>query len=364
MNEREAYVALNMMEKVGPVGVRALVSILGSARAIFEADRDQLTAARGIGGEFARSIVAQRGSVDWKGELDRASDRGIRIVTMIDEEYPAQLLDIHDPPLALYVRGSIEKKDKHSIAVVGTRRPTHYGREQAGNLAFQLAKAGFTVTSGLAHGIDTVAHHGAIKAKGRTLAVIGSALDCIYPPDNEELAREISEQGALISEFPFGRQPDKTTFPMRNRIVSGMSMGVLVVEAGAKSGALITASQALEQGRSVFAVPGRVDSPASRGCLHLLRDGARLVMGVDDIMEEFEFLLTAPGTGTREIPAPELSAPETQLAGMLEDGEQDVDSLIRSSGLQPAAVSSLLLGMEMKKVVRMLPGRMVELVRQ
>lgn len=362
INEREAYIALNMMEKIGPVGVRSLVSALGSARNIFHADRDALLRADGVGPEVAEAILRQKDGIDWEGDIARSSAMGAHIVSWADEEYPKSLREIHDPPLALYVRGKIEARDKHAIAVVGTRHPTHYGREWAERLAFQIAGAGFTVVSGLAEGIDTAAHRGALKGKGRTLAVIGSGLDCIYPPSNIELAGIVSEHGALITEFPFGRKPDKTTFPVRNRIVSGLSMGVLVVEAGFKSGALITANQALEQGRSVFAVPGRIDSRASQGTHKLIKEGARLVASVDDVLAEYEFLMPS-GLGQLRPsggPKPNLSEEEARLVEILQQGECDVDALIRSSGLKPGAVNSLLIGLEMKKMIRMLPGRIVE----
>jgi len=365
MNEREAHIALNMMDKVGPVGVRSLAAELGSVSAIFDAPEKDLVRARGVGRDMAKAIAAQRDSVDWQGEIERAERFGARIVTQLDEEYPRPLLKIHDPPLALYVWGRLESRDRHSLAVVGTRRPTHYGRESARSLSFGLAKNGWTVTSGLARGIDTEAHRGALKAKGRTIAVLGGALDCLYPRANAGLAEEIAGQGAVLTEFPFGRQPDKTTFPMRNRIVSGLSMGVLVVEAAPGSGALITATQALEQGRSVMAVPGRIDSPASRGCHGLIKGGARLVAGVDDVLEEYEFLLS-PGATAEEgpaKPAPTLTAEEQSVVDALNEGESDVDTLIRQTGLQAGAMSSLLLGLEMKRLVKMLPGRMVELRR-
>ena len=367
MDEREAYIALNAMDRVGPVGVRAMVSVLGSARAIFEADAAALRQARGVGPELAAAVVGQREGVDWEGELQRAAASGARIVTCIDPEYPERLAEIHDPPLALYVRGSLQSRDRHGVAVVGTRRPTHYGRDVAGKLAGQLAKGGCTVISGLAQGIDTVAHEAALGAKGRTIAVLGSALDCLYPASNRELADRIAEQGAVISELPFGRKPDKTTFPMRNRIVSGMSLGVLVVEAGQRSGALITAGQAADQGRSVFAVPGRIDSAASRGCHALLRTGARLVEDVDDILRDFDYLLP-PGAGASggpdgDAPRPELSEDEERLVSLVTAGTQDVDALIRESGLSAAQVSSLLIGLEMKRMVRTLPGHVVEPAR-
>ena len=366
MDDREAYIALNMMGRVGPVGVRSLQRSLGSVRAVFEADAAALAQAPGIGREFAAAVVAQRDHVDWRGEEDRATALGARIVTPCDPEYPRPLSEIHDPPLALYVKGNLQGGDRHAIAVVGTRRPTHYGREQASRLAYGLAKAGMTVVSGLARGVDTEAHEAALKASGRTLAVLGGALDCMYPASNKGLADRIAASGAVLSEFPLGRQPDKTTFPMRNRIVSGLSMGVVVVEAGARSGALITSAQALAQGRLVFAIPGRVDVPSAAGCLSLIRDGAKLVTCLDDILQEFEYLVpqgTAAGEPAHAIPAVPLSGDEARLAAVLEEGECDVDGLIRSTGMSPAAVNSILFSMEMKRAVRMLPGRVVELIQ-
>lgn len=362
MDEREAYIALNMMERVGPVGVRSLVSRLGSAAAIFDADESVIRSVQGVGREVATAITRQRGGIDWRGELDRTESIGVKIITFVDDEYPRPLAEIHDPPLALYVRGTLESGDKQAVAVVGTRRPTHYGRATAENLAYHLGKVGFTVVSGLAVGIDTAVHRGALKARARTLAVLGSALDCVYPASNRDLAREVADSGAVLSEFPLGRQPDKTTFPMRNRIVSGLSMGVVVVEAGPVSGALITANQALDQGRTVFAVPGRIDSRAAIGPHRLIRGGARLVDGVEDILDEFDFLL--PRSALRpetERGAVQLSEEEACLVRRLEDGEQGVDVLIRGTGLAAGKVNSLLIGLEMKKQIRMLPGRLVEL---
>jgi len=365
MTERDAYIALNMMEKVGPVGVRSLAAALGSVADIMQAPCDALMSARGVGPELSKAIVTQRERVDPGAEEEKAAQIGARLVTPIDEQYPRSLLEIHDPPLALYVRGELRHRDRHAVAVVGTRRPTHYGRDTAECISREVARAGFTIVSGLAEGIDTCAHKGALRGEGRTLAVLGSPLDPVYPRSNAALAEEISGHGAVMSELPFGRKPDKTTFPMRNRIVSGLSMGVLVVEAGARSGALITVRQALEQGRTVFAVPGRIDSHASQGCLSLLKDGATLVRGAEDVLAEFDMLIgpvqrAAIGRGES---GPVLTSDEDTLVKTLADGDQDVDSLIRASGLATAAVNSLLIGLEMKKVVRMLPGRRVELAR-
>ncbi len=367
MTERDAYIALNMMDRIGPVGVRALVEVLGSATAIFSASAAELRQAVGIGPQMAEHILRQRDTLDIDGELRRAEETGTRLLTPLDDEYPAALKTIHDPPLALYVRGQIRPTDRHGIAVVGTRNPTHYGMDCARKLSYQLAKSGICVLSGLAMGVDAAAHEGALRAGGRTLAVIGSGLDNLYPPENADLAARITGHGALISEFPFARKPDKTTFPMRNRIVSGMSMGVLVIEAGLRSGAMITANQAMQQGRSVFAVPGRIDSYASVGPNALLKDGAGLVTEARDILEHFEMLFPA-NTGSEVNAAsppclPDLSADEQKVVTLLAGGEMGVDMLIRESAIRPAVMASLLVGLELRRIVKMLPGRSVTLIR-
>jgi DNA processing protein len=365
MNPRLAYIALNMMEQIGPVKVRALIEVLGSPEAIFQAGYDELIRVPGIGKELAARLCSAGERPDAEREEKRAGKMGIRIVTFIDDEYPVALKEIYDPPLALYVKGTLEERDRHAVAIVGSRRTTHYGKQVADRLAYQLGKVGFSVISGLARGIDTTAHEGAIKGGGRTIAVIGSALDKLYPPENRDLAGKITEHGAVMSEFPLGTEPGKTTFPMRNRIVAGLSMGVVVVEAGRNSGALITCNQAMEQGRLVFAVPGRIDSPASKGCHDLIKQGARLVDDVDDILEEFEFLIPPERKAQAETlnsrPEVKLSDAEQRMVKALWEGPLDVDSLARKTALPIADISTHLISLEMKRVTRMLPGRVVEL---
>jgi DNA processing protein len=355
-----------MMEGLGPARVRALIDFLGSPQAVFEADGDELQRVRGIGEKLRYSILEQRIQIDPVAEIEQAEELGVRVLTPLDVEYPEALRSIHDPPLALYIRGSFLTADSQAIGIVGSRKATHYGLNVADRMAYQLAQTGFTIVSGLARGIDTAAHEGALKAKGRTVAVLGAAIDQLYPPENAELADVIAQRGAVISEYPLGRQADRQTFPYRNRIISGLSMGVLVVEAGFKSGSLHTADAALEQGRSVFAIPGRIDHPAAKGTNCLIKNGAKLVDNVGDILEEFE-LLIPPGvveepekqpSARPEIP---LSEGEQKLVEALWQGAQDVDSLARGAGLSSAEISGLLLGLEMKRVIKMLPGRIVEL---
>ncbi len=362
MTEREALIALNMMEGMGPVTVTSLVDALGSAEAVFSASAADLMKAKGVGPRVAGLITEQRGSVDWQREIAECERLGVRLVTRQDPEYPQSLLSIHDPPLALYIRGALQSRDSKSIAVVGTRRPSHYGREVTALLAGQIAEAGYTVVSGLAVGVDTIAHRQALTMRGRTVGVLGSGMKNMYPASNRGLASEIVESGAVISEFPLDRAPDKTTFPIRNRIVTGLSTGVLVVEAGIKSGAMITARLGLEQGREVFAVPGRIDSALSSGTNSLIKQGAKLVENIGDILDEYELMF--PVSGSRPARAPlEMTGDESAVVSLLEQGELPVDVLIRETGMHAGAMSSLLVGLEIKRAVQMLPGQMVALRR-
>ena len=363
MTEREAYSALNLLPGIGPVTVRNLAQALGSVAAIFSAPADELLKAQGVGRELGAKIAAARGAADPAAEEARAAALGARIVTRVDAEYPARLATIHDPPLALYVRGTLESRDTHAIAVVGSRSISHYAREVAERLSARLAQCGLTIVSGLARGLDTAAHRGALAGGGRTLAVLGGALDCFYPEENRALGDEIAAHGALLSEYPMGRAPDRTTFPYRNRVVSGLSLGVVVVECRTTSGAMITAAQAMEQGRTVFAVPGRVDMPGARGPHRLIRDGARLVESADDILEELEQLLPAAArtqAAAVSRPTPTFGADEQRVLDILEnEGELDVDALVRRLNVPAGTLGALLIGLEIKRAVRMLPGRRV-----
>ncbi len=370
MTSREAYILLNLIPGVGPISVRAMVDTLGDPAMLFNAGRERLQTVNGIGVTLARRIAEAPRQYSVDAELRRADETGVRVTTPADDDYPPPLRNIHDPPLALYMRGAWTETDRHAVAVVGSRRMTRYGNEMAERFARGLARCGFSVVSGLARGIDTVAHRASLDAGGRTLAVLGGALDRLYPPENAGLATAAAAHGAVISEFPFGREPDKTTFPMRNRLISGLSRGVLVVEAGLTSGALISAHQAIDQGRSVFAVPGRIDSPASHGTHALIKKGACLVETIDDILEEFGELFpsqTGKNKATQNEPSaprPELNAEETALlTALAEDECLDVDSLARMTELAPGTVNARLVGLELKRLVRMTPGRMVELIR-
>lgn len=363
MTEREAYIALNMFEGIGPVRVRELLTLLGSAAAILGATREELMEAKGVGQTLAETLLRQVDRMDVGAEERRAREAGARIVTREDAEYPEALRHIHDPPLVLYVKGELVASDRHAIAVVGSRRCTHYGLQVADRLSFQLAKQGYTVVSGLARGIDAAAHQGAIKGKGRTVAVLGCGIDQVYPAEHGELAEAVRGAGAVISEFPVGFKPSRNSFPQRNRIVSGMSRGVLVVEAALGSGALLTVDEATEQGKLIFAVPGRIDNPSAGGCNHLIKNGAKLVEDVDDILEEFEYLISPRPEGREDPevvkPRVQLSETEMKVLEVLGNGEMEQDHVIRASGLSASAVATALVMLEMKRQVVSLPGRKV-----
>jgi DNA processing protein len=303
-------------------------------------------------------------NIDLAGELKRIADFGCRVLISTDEHYPELLRQIYDPPIVLYVKGELTVKDKNAVAIVGSRQTTHYGIETARKLAYQLAYVGVTVVSGGARGIDTAAHQGALAARGRTVCVLGTGINIVFPPENQELFEHIAKNGAVITQFPFNRPADRQTFPIRNRIVAGMTLGTVVVEANLTSGALITANMAVEAGRQVFAVPGRIDSPRSKGCHELIKKGAKLCEGAEDILSEFEYLFPAsnkpPGAGeTGVLPALELSANEQKAYDALKaEVELSIDEVIRASGLPSSAASVALLGLEMKRLVKQLPGKM------
>src|ERR1700680_3181269 len=294
MNSTEACIALNMLPTVGPVRLRKLLQVFKEPQAILAAKRTELRKVEGIGGEVADQISNWESIVDLPAELKRVKDFGATVITQNSPSYPKPLREIHAPPIVLYVWGEIQERDQHALGIIGARRTTHYGSESAKKLAYQLAYAGLTVISGLARGIDTASHQGALAAKGRTIAVLGTGLHHLYPAENRALAEKIVSAGAVVTEFPMETTPDRQTIPMRNRIISGWGFGLLVVEAGVNSGALISASQAADQGRNLYAVPGPIDRPTSHGTNRLIQQGAKLAMSVDDILEDVQTLFPKP----------------------------------------------------------------------
>lgn len=359
MNSTEACIALNMLPTMGPVRLRKLLEVFSEPERILQAKRDELRRIEGIGNEVAEQIADWESVVDLAGELERISDFGATVITQESLSYPNSLREIHSPPIVLYVWGELQERDQHAIAVIGSRRTTYYGTESAKKLSYQLAYAGLTIVSGLARGIDTAAHQGAIAAKGRTIPVIGSGLLKLYPPENAALAEKIRNgNGAIVSEFSMEIEPDRQTFPMRNRIISGWSQGILVVEAGLNSGALITASQAIEQGRSVYAVPGHINAASAMGSNRLIQQGAKLVMDASDILDDLQILLPeSKPIVTAARPLPELSESERDVYDAIEASETGIDAIAAKCNLPSPTVSSVLLRLELKRLVKQLPGK-------
>src|SRR5881392_1163414 len=359
MNTTEASIALNMLPTVGPVRLRKLLEVFQEPQQILAAKRSELRKVEGIGNEVADQISNWESTVDLPAELERIRDFGATVLTHQSPSYPPPLREIHAPPIVLYVWGELHERDHHALGVIGARRTTHYGTESAKKLSYQLAYAGLTIVSGLARGIDTAAHQGALAAKGRTIAVIGSGLLKLYPLENAALAEKIRNgNGAVISEFSMEIEPDRQTFPMRNRIISGWSQGILIVEAGLNSGALITASQAIEQGRSVYAVPGHINAPSAIGSNRLIQQGAKLVMDASDILDDLQILLPeSKPVLTAARPLPELSESERDVYDAIEASETAIDAIAAKCNLPSPTVSSVLLRLELKRLVKQLPGK-------
>jgi len=285
---KKDLVLLNMVQDIGYIRLKALLDEFKEPGGILRASLDKLLSVKGIGPAIAQAVKNAGSDHDIDKEIILINKAGAEVLTVFDEGYPENLKNIYDPPVVLYIKGSFKKEDELSVSIVGSRKCTYYGMNMADKIAEQLASAGVTVVSGFARGIDTSAHKGALKAKGRTIAVLGSGLDNIYPVENKPLVEKIIKNGALISEFPMSMPPNKNNFPRRNRLISGLSRAVLVVEAANRSGALITADFALEQGRDVFAVPGTADRLLSMGTNSLIKQGAKLVDSAEDILEEFK----------------------------------------------------------------------------
>lgn len=354
------WIALNLVPGIGSVGYRNLVSVFHDPREVFRASQRELGAVEGLGPKLVRTIKDFPLEKRLKNELKQIERYAVSVVTYRDSEYPRNLLAIYDPPPVLYIRGKLEAGDDRAVAIVGSRMATRHGRTFTERLARDLAVQGVTVVSGMARGIDSAAHRGALLGRGRTVAVLGCGVDVTYPAESRGLMREIVSHGAVISEFPMGTKPHASNFPRRNRVISGLAAGVVVVEATRQSGALITVNYALEQGREVFAVPGNVSFPSSQGTSRLLKEGAKLVERVEDVLEEILPQWRSPsqtaGTGN-DRPRAALNDEERLIYSLLGEEPVHIDRLITETHWDAGRVSRVLLNLELAGMISQLAGK-------
>jgi DNA processing protein len=359
LTERQAFLVLNALPNIGPITLNRLLEELdGDPRAVFAVARSRLEAVKGVGPVISQTIAAWREHFDLAREEERMARSGADFITARDTAYPRLLKEIHDPPIGLYRRGKYDFSHP-CIAIVGSRRTTLYGQATAKKFGAELARLGFCVVSGLARGIDTAAHDGALSVGGKTAAVLGTGVDLIYPPENLELYRRIEAEGAILSEFPFGRRADRQSFAMRNRIVAGMCEATVVVESDVDGGAMITARFAGEHGRLIFAVPGRIDQNSSAGCHQLIRDGATLLTSVDDILSELSYLGGLRPAAVSEKPADiaagrpaNLTPDETRVMECFRGGGIfSPDALSGQTGLPASSLSATLMMLELKRLI-------------
>ncbi len=360
-----AELQLALVNGVGPRTRTALLERFGDPVSVLEAPLSDLRETPGVGQKVGRELVAARACEEAAAERSYCAETGVRILLPSDPAFPPGLTEIPDPPGVLFVRGELRPADRLAISIVGTRHATHYGLEQAERLAGGLARAGYAVISGLARGVDGAAHRGALKAGGRTFAITGSGCANIYPPEHGELAENITQAGAVISETPPRTPPMSGCFPRRNRIITGMSLGVIVVEASVRSGALISARHAMEQNRDVFAVPGRVDSRTSHGCHRLIRDGAKLVESIDDVLEELGPLpqptAAADGSEIRHPAELQLNELERTVLAAVKSEPTSIDEMAANSQVPIPQLLSTISVLEMRRLIRRIGGNRVQL---
>lgn len=341
------WLALNLVQRIGNMRLQQLLSHFGTAERAWKASEYDLRQA-GLSSTALTSLLKAQRSLNIDAEMKRVERANAHLITFLDERYPPNLRDIPDPPMLLYVRGTVLPTDTQALAIVGTRSATRYGRDVADRMAYWLAQQNVTIVSGMAHGIDAAAHHGALNAQGRTIAVMGCGIDTIYPSDHEQLAQQIVDNGALISELPLGVPPSGSNFPRRNRLISGLALGVLIAEAPLRSGALITAEAALEQGREVFATPANIFNQQGTGGNRLIQEGAKLVMRAQDVLDELSMSYTERQTRTRATEIAPDSDIESQVLSYLESDPIHVDDIIRESSLSPQDVVATLTLLELK----------------
>ena len=356
MSDPKFWIALSDVPDIGPVTARKLLAIYKKPEAVFKAPYKELANIRGIGPAKAKNIkgYSEWGKID--AQLKKLDATGIKIVSFSNKDYPEMLKNIEDAPIVLYIKGIIQKEDRYAVAIVGSRKYSSYGKLAAEKLSSELSSMGFTIVSGMARGIDTLAHTAAINSGGRSIAVLGSGIDVPYPPENRGLMEKLAASGCVISEFPPGTLPERENFPKRNRIISGLSLGVLVVEATADSGSLITASCALEQGKEVFAVPGNINSVNSKGTNDLIKKGAKLVQSAEDVIEELAPILKGY-IRTREKANIELSVEEKRLCDIMTAEPKHVDMLSRESKMPAQKVLGILLSLELNGIAKQAEGK-------
>lgn len=353
--EKTAYLnAFNLIPFIGPKRLTSLLNIIPDLQEAWHAPLNKLKQAEGWA-SLAGKFIEERAKINVEAEWHKLQKSGICALPYDDPQYPRLLKEIHSPPLMIYVDGELRDNDV-CLAIVGSRKSTLYGKEIASKLAGELAALDFTVVSGMASGVDTWAHKGALDAGGRTTAVLGSGVDVCYPAQNRSLKQKIPQQGAVISEFPLGTTPVPQNFPRRNRIISGLTLGTIVVEAMERSGALITTDFALEQGREVFAVPGNINSPYSRGCNRLIKQGAKLIESVDDVLEELELLINKSESAQTEQMSL-LDAEEEEMLNLVPYQPVHADELVQLSGKPAAQLSGMLLKLELKGLIQQLSGK-------
>jgi DNA processing protein len=358
--EKLYWIGLNLVPRVGRITFQKLLTYFGSPQQVFQASYRDLLQVPGVGQKLAEEITSFSLEEALQREMKNIERYGIQILTLADSCYPPLLKAIYDPPPVLYYQGNLLQQDNTAIALVGSRKPTSYGKLVAERFAQDLAARQITVVSGLARGIDGAAHRGVLKAGGRTIAVAGCGLDIVYPAEHRHLKEQIIQQGAWLSEFPLGTQPDRMNFPLRNRIISGLALGTVVIEAGERSGSLITAEWALDQGREVFAVPGNITSPVSRGAHKLLKAGAKLVEGIEDILEELA-PQTLPFPSVTPAPPPQLPSSllprEELLLDLITAEPQHIDTIIEQAKLPTQVVSGILMQLELRGLIRQVAGQ-------
>jgi DNA processing protein len=361
MSDIKYSIALSMLPEVGPVKARKLLSIFGTPERVFNSPVDDLITVGGFSISRVKNIKEFSLWTDVEKQIETLEKTGIKAVSCVEPSYPEMLREIDDAPVVIYIKGEFQPQDIYAIAIVGSRKPTYYGVSVAEKMSEELASMGFTIVSGMARGIDALSHRGALRAGGRTIAVFGSGLDVPYPPENKTLMDHIMRSGCLISEFPPGTPPNKENFPRRNRLISGLSLGVIVVEATADSGSLITAGYALEQNREVFAVPGNVTVSTAQGTNGLIRKGAILARNADDIIGELAPVLKG-FIKSKDRKKIEVTEEEKNLCNFLSGEPKQIDNISRESGLPASKVLGILLGLELKGAVKQTTGKRFYLV--